>query len=152
MKVSDLRDDPVFTIKLPFSFSDTLYFRLVSSRLVSRNIYNRSAEIRSSRENASAFPRWLSSRRERAELPKNRPLCFFVLSGRAGRARNEGRKGRSGIACKSYASSSIYPPSNLIRLTRDIARLPLVFIDNSRIYISRFTEYYPGAILPFIKQ
>lgn len=72
-----------------------------------------------------------------------RPSSFFVLSGCAGRSRNEGRKGRSGIACKSYASSSIYPPSNPIRLTRDIVRAVRVYRECSR----RFYRCYPEAIL-----
>lgn len=105
MKVSDPRDDPVFNIRLPFSFSDTLYFRsrCLSSRLAVSEIHSQSG-LKMDRVEKKTRARFTSSfgfPHDESELPKSRPSCFFVLSGRAGRARNEGRKGRPGIACKS---------------------------------------------------
>jgi len=83
---------------------------LVLSRLANRNISINRPKL-DSRERECGFILigfLLTTRASR--VTQNRPSCFFVLSGCAGRARNEGRKRRSGIACKSYALSSIYPP------------------------------------------
>jgi len=83
---------------------------LVLFRLANRNISINRPKL-DSRERECGFILigfLLTTRASR--VTQNRPSCFFVLSGCAGRARNEGRKRRSGIACKSYALSSIYPP------------------------------------------
>jgi len=83
-----------------------------------------------------------------SESSAERPSSFFVLSGCAGRPRNEGREGRSGIACKSYASSSIYPPSNPIRLTRDIVRAVRVYREPLSDTSRRFTDVIPERSCP----
>lgn len=127
MKVSDPRGWPRFHYKLLlFLFRRALFPHLAISFVVTR--YDRT-EIRSSKKSRACSSSTLAYE---SKSSVKRTSNFFVLSGCAGRARNEGRKRRSGIACKSYASSSIYPPSNPIRLTRDIVRVAHVYRARSK--------------------
>lgn len=157
MKVSDPRDDPVFTISLPFSFSDTLYFRsrCLVSRLVSRTeIYQsigRNYQIEKTR--ARFHPHWLSFNDE--SEPRIIKIARHVSSyfqGAQGEPGTKGERGDPGLPVSLTLYQVFIRRSNLIHLTRDIARFARVYRDLSAMYLKIYRVYYLEAILPFIKQ
>jgi len=116
---------PLYITFLSLSLGHAL-FPFSVSRLVSRSeICNpkRSKFKIEPRSRERVFhPHWLSSRRERAELPKSPVMFFSYFQGAQGEPGTKGERGDPGLPVSPTLHQVFIRRSNLIRLTRDIAR------------------------------